>query len=120
MNTTSSRPVRLGIIGLGAQGGMYAKLIGDGRIPQLSLGAICDVDTAKSAVAERYGVPFFDEHLAMLDSGTVDAIVTTVPHYLHPEMGIAALQRGVHARREAGRRVHRTGRRTDPVRGHDP
>jgi predicted dehydrogenase len=90
-------PVRLGIIGLGAQGGMYAKLIGDGKVPHLAIGAICDIDTGKAAIAERYGVPFFDDHLAMLDSGTVDAIVTTVPHYLHPEMGIDAMQRGVHA-----------------------
>ncbi len=97
MSSPSSRPVRLGIIGLGAQGGMYAKLIGDGRIPDLCLGAICDIDAGKAAVAERYGAPFFDDHLTMLDSGAVDAIVTTVPHYLHPEMGIAALQRGVHA-----------------------
>ena len=27
----------------------------------------------------------------------MDAVVTTVPHYLHPEMGIAALQAGIHA-----------------------
>ena len=33
----------------------------------------------------------------MLDSGDVDAVVTCVPHYLHPEMGIAALRHGIHA-----------------------
>ena len=27
----------------------------------------------------------------------MDAVVTTVPHYLHPEMGIAALKAGIHA-----------------------
>lgn len=97
MNSPTRSPVRLGIIGLGAQGGMYAKLISNGAVANLSLGAICDVDTTKADVAERYGVPFFDDHLTMLDSGCVDAVVTTVPHYLHPEMGIAALQRGLHA-----------------------
>lgn len=33
----------------------------------------------------------------MVTSGDVDAVVTTVPHYLHPEMGIHALSHGVHA-----------------------
>lgn len=33
----------------------------------------------------------------MLESGDVDAIVTCVPHYLHPEMGIEALKRDIHA-----------------------
>ena len=33
----------------------------------------------------------------MLDSGDVDAVVTCVPHFLHPQMGIDALQRGIHA-----------------------
>lgn len=91
--------IRLGIVGLGAQGGMYAGLIRDGRVPRIELGAICDTDpaVAQRAAAEFPGIPFFDDHLALLASGAVDAVVTTVPHYLHPEMGIAAIERGIHA-----------------------
>ena len=33
----------------------------------------------------------------MLESGHVDAIVTCVPHFLHPEMGIETLKRNIHA-----------------------
>ncbi len=88
--------VRLGIIGLGAQGGMYANLISKGMVPSMSIGAICDIDTDKRARAEELGVPFFEDYTEMLASGTVDAIVTTVPHYLHPEMGIKALEAGIH------------------------
>ena len=33
----------------------------------------------------------------MLESGDVDAVVTCVPHFLHPEMGIETLKRGLHA-----------------------
>jgi len=95
--TTS--PVRLGIIGLGAQGSMYAKMLTDGAIPNMTLGAIADIDDAKKQkAAELYPeVPFFDDHLSLIESGTVDAVVTTVPHYLHPQMGIDALSRGIHA-----------------------
>jgi predicted dehydrogenase len=90
--------VRLGIIGLGAQGGMYATLIADGRVPGVVIGAISDSDPERAALAgDTYpGVPFYDDYRAMLDSGDVDAVVVCVPHYQHPEVGIAALQRDIH------------------------
>src|SRR6478735_7824802 len=90
--------VRLGIIGLGAQGSMYAKFISEGLVPNMEIGAIADSDPAKAAVVEAdYGVPFFTDYIQLLDSGAVDAVVTCVPHYLHPEIGINALARDVHA-----------------------
>ena len=90
--------VRLGIIGLGAQGSMYARFIRDGLVPNMVIGAIADTDPAKRELAAReYGVPVYDDHTALLAGGDVDAVVTCVPHYLHPEMGIAALEAGVHA-----------------------
>ena len=94
----SEKNVRLGIIGFGAQGGMYAGLLADERIEGMTLGAIADVDPAKKDLAaEKHpDTPFYDDYLAMLDSGDVDAVVTTVPHYLHPEMTITALGKGIH------------------------
>ena len=38
----------------------------------------------------------YDNYLDLLDSGEVDAVVIAVPHYLHPEMAIAALERDLH------------------------
>ena len=89
--------VRLGIIGLGAQGGVYAGYSANGDVPSMEIGAICDIDTSKKAKADEYGVPFFEDYKEMIASGTVDAVITTVPHYLHPEMGIAAIEAGIHA-----------------------
>lgn len=93
------KKVRLGIIGLGAQGGAYAGFISEGRVPNMEIGAICDIDPAKKELAaEKYpNVPFYADHIAMMESGNVDAIITCVPHYLHPEMGIQALERDIHA-----------------------
>lgn len=93
-----SSQVRLGIIGLGQQGGFYAGLLNDGAAPSMLLGAICDTDPAKAEVAkQKYPeVPFFSDHKAMIASGTVDAVVTTIPHYDHIEVGIYALEHGVH------------------------
>ncbi|MGP5054133.1 Gfo/Idh/MocA family protein [Brachybacterium paraconglomeratum] len=94
----SEKNVRLGIIGFGAQGGMYAGLLADGKIAGMTLGAIADTDPAKedAAAEEHAGTPFYDDYVAMLDSGDVDAVVTTVPHYLHPEMTITAIGKGIH------------------------
>jgi predicted dehydrogenase len=91
--------VRLGIIGLGTQGSTYARYIADGLVPNMTVGAIADIDPSKAELAAELwpGVPFFTDYVELIESGAVDAVVTTVPHYLHPEIGIAALQRGLHA-----------------------
>src|SRR3954468_19736275 len=92
------KKVRLGIIGIGAQGGTYAGFISEGKVKNVEIGAICDIDPEKKAMcAEKYSdVLFYDNYIDMLESGNVDAIVTTVPHYLHPQMGIDALKRNIH------------------------
>ncbi|MFS0820135.1 Gfo/Idh/MocA family protein [Bacillus sp. 1P02SD] len=93
------KKVRLGIIGLGAQGGAYAGFIAEGKVPNMEIGAICDIDPAKKTEAKDKfpNVPFYEDYIEMMESGDVDAIVTTVPHYLHPEMTIEALKRDIHA-----------------------
>ncbi len=93
------KKMRLGIIGLGQQGGTYLNFIADAKVANVVIGAVCDIDPQKKAeIAQRFpGMPFFDNYIEMLDSGLVDAIVTCVPHYLHPEMGIEAIKRDIHA-----------------------
>lgn len=90
--------VRLGIIGFGTQGSAYAKFIKDGLVPNMEVSAICDSDSAKSErISEEYpDVAVFGDYITMLDSGHIDAVVTCVPHYLHPEMGIETLKRNIH------------------------
>lgn len=90
--------VRLGIIGFGAEGGLYGNIISQGLVPNMVIGAICDIDPAKETLAKEKhpNVPFYDHYIKMLESGDVDAIVTTVPHYFHTEMAIEALDRGFH------------------------
>jgi len=91
--------VKMGIIGIGVQGSFYAKFLTEGKVNHTVLAAICDNDPAKKQWVEKNypGVPFFDNYIDMLDSGLVNAVVTCVPHYFHPEMGIAALERDINA-----------------------
>ena len=93
-----SGAVRLGIVGSRGQGAFYAGLIAAGKVPHLTVGALAGRSAAgAAAVKERFGdVPYFTDPIEMMDSGAVDAIVTTVPHYLHPEMAIAGIERGLH------------------------
>ncbi|MGW7975822.1 gfo/Idh/MocA family oxidoreductase [Staphylococcus xylosus] len=91
--------IRLGIIGLGAQGNTYANFINENKVKNVVIGAICDIDPDKKALAsEKYpNTPFYKDYIDLLESGDVDAIVTTVPHYLHTDIGKAALNRNIHA-----------------------
>lgn len=101
--------VKLGIIGFGMQGRFYANLLtGQSPFPgmpasgikpeAIELGALCDIaPAAKTECAERFsGTPFFEDWQEMVTSGKVDAVVITLPHYLHPEIAIFALDHGVH------------------------
>ncbi|MEI3605225.1 Gfo/Idh/MocA family oxidoreductase [Pseudogracilibacillus sp. SE30717A] len=90
--------VRLGIIGLGVQGSVYAEFLTEGKVKNMELGAICDTDPKKKAIAEgKYpNIPFYENYIELLENGKVDAVITCVPHYLHPEIGIQALERDIH------------------------
>ena len=53
-----SKKIRLGIIGLGAEGGMYANFLQEARVENMEIGAICDILPEKKEQADEYGVPF--------------------------------------------------------------
>lgn len=99
--------IRFGLIGVGTQGSSYAGFLsGRGGMPGMppapcpehgTLGALCDIDPAKEAMCkEKYpDYPFFRDWKDMVNSGTVDAVITTVPHYLHHEIAIYCLEHGM-------------------------
>ena len=93
--------IRFGIIGIGNQGSYYARSVSLGDWPEveLTLAAVADINPARLEWAEKTlpeGVARFDDALAMLDSGLIDACVVTVPHYDHPKYVMACLERGIH------------------------
>ena len=93
----TAKQVRVGIIGFGTQGSLYAGLIAAGRVPGAVLAAVADERDRSAAVAAvGAGIRYFDGDRAMLDSGLVDAVLVTVPHFFHPEVAIRALNAGVH------------------------
>ncbi len=92
--------VRLGIIGIGNQGSGYAKHFDSGEWKlDIRLAAIADINPARIRWAKENltgEIAYFDDAMAMLDSGLIDACVVSIPHYDHPKYVIACMQRGIH------------------------
>ncbi|MBO5535600.1 MAG: Gfo/Idh/MocA family oxidoreductase [Clostridia bacterium] len=92
--------IRLGIIGIGNQGSMYARrIVKENWCPEIRLTAIADknpdrIEWAKSAISPD--LQYFDDAIAMLDSGVIDSCIVAVPHYDHPHLVIECMKRGIH------------------------
>ncbi len=87
--------VRFGVVGTGGMGRHHCKLLRE--IEEIELTAVCDADpeTAERVGAEL-GVRSFSSHEELLDAGVVDAVVIATPHWQHPDIAVAAFERGVH------------------------
>lgn len=82
--------MRAAIIGYGVIGPVHAKVI-----PQYGeLAAICDTDPTKLAVIPD--VLHYTDYRKMLDEVHPDVVHICTPHYLHTEMILEALGRGIH------------------------
>lgn len=91
--------VRFGIIGIGNQGSYYAGLFTKQKefLEGTELTAVCDISPARRAWAKEAlpGVKIYEGYHDLLKSGLVDAILIDTPHYLHPEIAIAAFRSGI-------------------------
>ncbi len=87
--------VRIGVIGLGGMGQEHIIRIKD--VPEAELTAVSDIDpelTKKSSDENK--VPGFTGYKKLLASTLIDAVLIATPHYFHPEIGIAAMEAGIH------------------------
>lgn len=103
-----AKKIRLGIIGLGNQGSLYTRILTgtDKNVPgrpghyapdNMVLGAFCDNDPKKEEQYKKAypDIPFYSDWKEMVVSGKIDAVVTTVPHYLHAPIAIYCLEHGM-------------------------
>ena len=90
--------VRVAIIGVGNMGSAHAKSLLAGRVKDMELAAICDIEPKKLEWAEKNlpGVPQYTDYHALLDDHICDAIVIATPHYDHPVIAIEAFEKGYH------------------------
>lgn len=91
--------IRLGILGIGNQGTMFAKKLFAGACPDFKLAAVADKNPARLAWAKEKlsaDIRCFSSLEEMLESNTIDACLIEVPHYDHPACAIACMRHGVH------------------------
>ena len=94
--------VRVGVIGLGNMGSSHLNNYAKGKMPEIEITAICDIDEKKIAPAleKAPDAKVFDNATDLINSGIVDAILICTPHYFHPPMAIEGLNAGLHVMSE--------------------
>ncbi|MFI7139263.1 Gfo/Idh/MocA family protein [Streptomyces massasporeus] len=87
-----TRPLRLGVVGLGAISPYY--LAAAERLPEWRLTAVCD---ARAEALEQFPGPAarFSDHRTLLDRARPDALVVAVPNDVHLPLCRDALAAGV-------------------------
>lgn len=92
------KKIRFGIMGIGHQGKNYAELLRNGKIKNGLLTAVCSSnrEIEKLCNNEYEGIIYYNNFTEMLKSGHIDAVIICVPHYLHPELGIEAINNNIH------------------------
>ena len=90
--------IRIGIIGLGNIGTTHANNITSGKVPNMTLTAICDIarprlDYEKAVYPD---VTLFENADDLMSSGLIDDVIISVPHYDHPSLAISAFNHGLH------------------------
>lgn len=87
--------VRIGIVGIGNMGVVHVEHVQD--LPNTELVAICDRNPNKLAAVEPSpDVARFTRYQDMLESAALDGVIIATPHIDHPDMSIAAFERGIH------------------------
>ena len=96
---------KLGIVGLGNMGLVHVKHVMD--LPNTDLVAICDTNERKLQAASAItSAARFRDFRQFLDAADMDGIIIATPHYDHPDMSIAAFERGLHVLVEKPIAVH--------------
>lgn len=90
--------LKVGIIGIGNMGSMHLANITAGKVPNMEIGAICDIDPEKrKKLAEKYpDIKIFETSDEIIDSGLIDAVIIATPHYDHPPIAVKAFSKGLH------------------------
>jgi UDP-N-acetyl-2-amino-2-deoxyglucuronate dehydrogenase len=86
--------LKLGIVGCGDIAGFTALV--SKLVPWVTLSACCDVNTERVRMfAKHYRIPqVFTDHNELLEKSAADAVYLAVPHHLHYEMILAAVNAG--------------------------
>ncbi|MBM7097895.1 Gfo/Idh/MocA family oxidoreductase [Bacillus sp. H-16] len=91
--------VRIGVIGIGMMGTVYAKMLLNREIKGAELTAVTDQQEekrqwAKGAFGE--GIDVFDSPEMLLKSERVDGVIIATPHFEHAQLAVKAFEKDLH------------------------
>lgn len=85
---------KVGIVGCGNIFLMHAQSLLN--TPGVKINAVCDIKPRKAlAAAKKYHCRYYLDYKQMLKKEKLDAVHILTPHYLHPPMAIAALNKKI-------------------------
>ncbi len=88
--------VRIGITGLGNIGNVHANNLLEGHVDRAEFTAISSSSEEKRQKFAEKGLKTFATTDELINSGDIDALLICTPHYQHPDIGIQALEAGLH------------------------
>ena len=91
--------IKLGILGVGNIGRDHVKRIAEGKCPEIELCAVCDLKQERLDYARELAgqdLPIFTSAEEMMESGHIDSVLVSVPHYDHPKFAMMAMEKGLH------------------------
>ncbi|MBD3239771.1 MAG: gfo/Idh/MocA family oxidoreductase [Chitinivibrionales bacterium] len=101
------KTVKMGVIGVGGMGTSHARNIAN-NTKNVTLAAVCDGDAQKAdSVAAELGCKAYHDSKTLIDSGELDAVLIATPHYSHTDIGVHALEKGLHVLVEKPISVHK-------------
>lgn len=85
--------IRFGIAGFGIMGKKYAEILSNGAVNNACVSAVCSrtVRKAEEIKAIDKNISIFNNTKDMFESGCIDAVIITVPHYLHVKIAVEAM-----------------------------
>lgn len=90
--------VKIGIIGVGNIGSAHAATIYGGKIENMRLTALCDIDDSRRDILKTLypDIPMFKSAEELIESGLCDAVLIATPHYAHPPIAEKAFSGELH------------------------
>lgn len=89
--------LKFAVIGIGRMGKRHAMNLYRHRVSGVRLTAVCDIDEdARNWAKKLKNVKVYSDYKEMIESEQLDGVWIATPHYVHPEIAIFAIERGVH------------------------
>ncbi|MBE5786583.1 MAG: Gfo/Idh/MocA family oxidoreductase [Clostridiales bacterium] len=90
--------IRLGIIGVGNMGSAHIRNVLDGKCPEVEVCAFADRRESRRNWGKEQlpDAAVYTEGTDLIAGGNLDAVLIATPHYQHPFLARAAMEKGMH------------------------